>query len=356
MIASLSKEQTDLCLSRLREKLDSLCREVLYLNLGDVKTVRILCCHPDAAAMVRRQLAWSITSPVEEPDATLYFWEEAQPEDFHRRVLNLNFDREEGDDFLMLVSKEEGKLLPFAEFTQNGAVRIWKDNTYFFSAKEMTPQALLVDGHLFVQQLYRIADTPSTNLIHGACIGLEGSGILLCARGSRGKSTLTVTAMLRGFDYVADDYLLLEKENDTLTASPLYSIISLSPKMYNTLYDDLDKAHFVSISPWKDKYILDVSAYEASVQRHYPIRACVFPEIVPDAEPSVLACTAQEKGRAITHMIHSTVAQMNDQGNTRTVRKLVEILNGLDFYRIRLSPDIFLNAECLRQFIKHLNP
>jgi len=355
MIASLSKEQTDLCLSRLREKLDSLCREVLYLNLGDVKTVRILCCHPDAAAMVRRQLAWSITSPVEEPDATLYFWEEAQPEDFHRRVLNLNFDREEGDDFLMLVSKEEGKLLPFAEFTQNGAVRIWKDNTYFFSAKEMTPQALLVDGHLFVQQLYRIADTPSTNLIHGACIGLEGSGILLCARGSRGKSTLTVTAMLRGFDYVADDYLLLEKENDTLTASPLYSIISLSPKMYNTLYDDLDKAHFVSISPWKEKYILDISAYEASVRRHYPIRACVFPEIVPDAEPSVQVCTAQEKGRAITHMIHSTVAQMNDQGNTRTVRKLVGILNGLDFYRIRLSPDIFLNAECLRQFIKHLN-
>jgi hypothetical protein len=112
----------------------------------------------------------------------------------------------------------------------------------------------------------------------------------------------------------------------------------------------------VSISPWKEKYILDISAYEASVRRHYPIRACVFPEIVPDAEPSVLACTAQEKGRAITHMIHSTVAQMNDQGNTRTVRKLVEILNGLDFYRIRLSPDIFLNAECLRQFIKHLNP
>ena len=81
----------------------------------------------------------------------------------------------------------------------------------------------------------------------------------------------------------------------------------------------------------------------------------MFPEIVSDPKPSVIACTPQEKGRAITHMIHSTVSQMNDQGNAQTVRKLVGMLNSLDFYRIRLSPDIFQNAECLREFVKQLN-
>ena len=355
MIASLNHQQTTQCFSRLKERLNNLTCEVLYLNLGGVKTIKVICCHTDAASMVRRQLAWSITEPVEHPDYNLYFWEEPRMDDFLQRVLDINVDRKEDDDYLMLVRREGDQLLPFAESPQGHDFRMWSETEFFYAVQSMTPEDLLGEGHLFVQMLFRMFNSSSTQLIHGACVGVNGNGILLCARGARGKSTLTVTAMLRGFDYVADDYLLLEKKNDSLIASPLYSIITLSPKMYNTLYADLDRAHFVSNSARKDKYVLDISAYEETLRHHYAIKACMFPEIVSDPEPSVIACTPQEKGRAITHMIHSTIAQMNDQGNTETVRKLVGMLNGLDFYRIRLSPDIFLNAECLREFVKQLN-
>ena len=104
----------------------------------------------------------------------------------------------------------------------------------------------------------------------------------------------------------------------------------------------------------KDKYVLDVSAFIGSVRRHLPVRACFFPEIVPDAEPSIIECTTQERGRAVTHMIHSTIGQMNDQGNANAVRKLVGMLSNLPFYRIKLSPDIFKNVECLRDFLKQM--
>ena len=354
MIASLSPAQSDHCFSVLHEKLDSLCCEVLYLSLGGVKTIRVFCCHPDAATMVRRQLAWSLVAPVEHPDANLYFWEEPQIDDFHQRVLGLNFERDTDDDYLMLVRREGEKLIPFAEFSQGNALRMWSGDQFYFAVQSMEPERLLREGHLFVQLLYRLSDTPTSQLIHGACVGVDGKGILLCARGTRGKSTLTVTAMLRGFEYVADDYLMLEKEGTSLTASPIYSIITLSPKMYNALYDELDRARFVSNNARKDKYVLDIAAYDTMIRFHEPIKACLFPEIVPDAEPSVVACTPQEKGRAITHMVHSTIGQMNDQGNALVVRKLISMLHGLDFYRILLSPDIFRNAECLRTFIKNL--
>ena len=362
MIASLSNEQTFHCLSRLRDRLAPSCRETLFLTLGDVKTLRVECCHPEAATMVRRQLAWSLTTPVEHPDATLYFWEEPQMEDFHRRVLGLDFDRDAGDDYLLLVRREGERLVPFAEFTQGKAVRIWTEDLHFYAVRSMEPEELLQEGHLFVKQLYRLLDTPATHLIHGACVGIDDKGVLLCARGAKGKSTLTVTALLRGFDYVSDDYLMLEQQDAStgsatdasLAASPLYSIITLSPRMYNALYDDLGCAHFVSNSARRDKYVLDIAAYDARVRRHYPIRACLFPEIVSDAAPSVIACTPQEKGRAITHMIHSTLGQMNDEGNAQTVRKLVGMLSGLDFYRICLCPDIFRNVECLRSFIREV--
>ena len=354
MIVSLSREQTSHCLSRLREWLDTSCREELFLNLGGVKTMRVLCCHPDASTMVRRQLDWSLSIPVNNPDVTLYFWEESRMEDFHRKILGLDFDRDPGDDYLLLVQREGEKLIPFAEFSQDNAVRIWIDDQFFYAVRSMEPEELLKEGHLFVKQLYRAVDTPKTHLIHGACVGIDGKGVLLCARGAKGKSTLTVTAMLRGFDYVSDDYLMLEKEGTSLFASPIYSIITLSPKMYNSLYKDLDRAHFVSNSARKDKYVLDIASYDDRLQHHYPIKVCMFPEIIPESEPSIVACTAQEKGRAITHMIHSTIGQMNDEGNAYSVRKLIGMLSGMDFYRIRLSPDIFKNVECLRLFIMQL--
>ena len=198
-------------------------------------------------------------------------------------------------------------------------------------------------------------DTPSTQLIHGACVGLDGKGVLLCARGGGGKSTLTVTALFKGFEFVSDDYMLLKKEGDTLLASPLYSMIALSPQVYNLLYDNLGPTRFLSLNGRMEKYLLDIAGWRSQARWNYPIKACLFPEIAPVEAPQILRCSPQEKGRAITHMIHSTISQMNEQGNTAVVRKLVGMLNSLDFYRIRLSPDIFLNAECLREFVKQLN-
>lgn len=354
MIASLSTGQTAHCLSLLRDRLSAACREVLYLSLGGVKTVKVFCCHPEAAKMVRRQMAWSVVEPVANPDNCLYFWEEPGMNDFHRRVLGLDFELDPGDEYLMLVCREGDRLIPFAEFSQGNALRLWSGDQYFFAVQSMEPERLLREGHLFVQLLYRMSDAPSSQLIHGACVGVDGKGVLLCARGARGKSTLTVTSLLRGFEYVADDYLMLEKEGTSLTASPIYSIITLSPKMYNALYDDLDRARFVSNNANKEKYVLDISHYGKMVRYHEPVKACLFPEIVSDTEPSVVACNRLEKGRAITHMIHSTLGQMNDQGNALAVRKLIGMLDGLDFYRIRLSPDIFRNAACLRSFIKQI--
>ena len=188
--------------------------------------------------------------------------------------------------------------------------------------------------------------------MHGACIGLDGQGILLCARGQRGKSTLAVTAMLRGFEYVSDDYLILEKSAEALAASPIYSIITLSPRMYNALYDDLDKARFICNNARKDKYVFDISGYGAALQRAYPVRLCIFPEIEPSLTQAVIEpCSAVQKGRAITHLVHSTVLQMQAQGDAGTVRKLIAMLQDLPFYSMRLCPDIYANVETLREFL-----
>ncbi|MBO4843644.1 MAG: hypothetical protein J5490_03560 [Bacteroidales bacterium] len=355
MVLSLNKEQKQNCFSHLRGLLDARIAgaQEYFLNVGGVKTVRVLSCDPEAAPMIRHQLAWSLTSPVSKPDATLVLWRDTVDGEFHKRSLGLDIDDDGSGENLILALREDGGLRTFGEFSyENKTAFLTDGDTSYYCVESFEAEEWIKEGHLFVHWLYKVADTPASHLVHGACIGMGGSGVLMCARGQRGKSTLAVTAMLRGFEYVSDDYLILENSDEGLTASPIYSIITLSPRMYAALYDDLDRARFICNNARKDKYVFDISGYADALRRNYPIKACIFPEIDTSLSEAVIEpCTAAQKGRAITHLIHSTVMQMQVQGDASTVRKLIGMLQGLPFYSMRLCPDIFGNVETMRKFL-----
>lgn len=236
---------------------------------------------------------------------------------------------------------------------ENRTAHLTDGNISYYCVESFEAEEWIREGHLFVHWLYRVSDTRTSHLVHGACVGLDGRGILLCARGQRGKSTLAVTAMLQGFEYVSDDYLLLEQTPRELVASPIYSIITLSPRMYAALYEDLDKARFLCNNARKDKYVFDISGYGDSLRRRLPVKACIFPEIDPSiSEACMEPCSPAQKGRAITHLVHSTLLQMQAQGDAATVRKLIAMLQELPFHAMRLSPDIHGNVETLRKFLE----
>ena len=355
MVLSLNERQKQNCFLRLRSCLEPLMADAqeFFINVGGIRTVRVVSCNPQAAPMIRRQLAWSLAEPVPDPDATLVLWKEKVDASFHSRILGIGVEDDGSGDNLILALRQGDGIKPFGEVSyENRTASLSDGDTSYCCVESFEAEEWIKEGHLFVHWLYRVADTPTSHLVHGACIGLDGKGILMCARGQRGKSTLAVTAMLRGFEYVSDDYLILEKRDEALAASPIYSIITLSPRMYETLYDDLDKARFICNNARKDKYVFDISGYGSALRREYPVKACIFPEIDTSLSQAVIEpCSEVQKGRAITHLVHSTVLQMQAQGDAGTVRKLIGMLQGLPFYSMRLCPDIYANVETLRKFL-----
>lgn len=355
MVLSLNKAQKQNCFNHLRSVLSPVLTGVreYYLDLGGIKTVRVISCDPDAAPMIRLQLAWSLTDPVPAPDATLVLWKGTVDALFHKRVLGLDVQDDGSGENLILALRDGDRLLQFGEISyENRTANLTDGDTSYYCVESFEPEDWIKEGHLFVHWLYKVSDTPTSHLVHGACIGLDGRGILMCARGQRGKSTLAVTAMLRGFEYVSDDYLILEKTPAGLLASPIYSIITLSPRMYAALEADLGNARYMCENARKDKHVFDITGYGDTLRRRYPVTACVFPEIDATLSDAVIEpCSPVEKGRAITHLVHSTILQMQAQGDAGTVRKLISMLQGLPFYSMRLSPDIFGNVETLRNFL-----
>ena len=341
-----------------------------FLGLSGRKTVRLVTGDPRALKLVRRELGWIITEPVESPDATVYLWQEKDVKAFTGGFIGEPVEFEPGDDYVLfrvakdVVGQDNCKvLLPSGQVNvAAGSVYLADGNDYFYGVGSFEPENWIADGHVLVQILFRILNKePDAKLVHGACVGLDGKGLLVCARGQKGKSTLAVTAMLEGFDFVSEDYLILEREGRALYASPLYSMVTLSPLMYDKLYDALGKARFIGVGPFKGKYLFDISDYRDQVRWRYPVRACVFPEITPEAtEPRFEPCDPAEKNRAITHMAHSTLSQMwtaglkQEQTDQEFILAVVRMLRGLDFYRLVLTTDIFRNVECLKSLVSSI--
>lgn len=323
-------------------KANSSYEKILYLDLG-VKIVRLVCYSELFIPHIKKQFTYTLLENSDKYDATIVLWHEPQLEDIytHKELFRFVPKSETLDD-----------LYDFIVYDTTMRFHVPKTNTYYHGVKSLEPEEFVREGHAFVQVLYKILKTENTNLVHGACVGLDNKGVLLCARGQRGKSTLTVLSLLKGFEYVSDDYLTLEKQGENLYAHPIYSIITLSPRMYNEMFDELAGSRFISNSARKDKYVINIANFHEQFRKKYPIKFCLFPEIVTDDEPSICECNQQQKGQAVTHLIHSTVIQMLDFYNAETMKKLVDMVNGFKFYRINLCNNIYKNTECLRQFIK----
>lgn len=334
-----------------------------YLDFG-IKIIRILCYTPEISVFLEQQMPFVLRDKAQHFDATIVFWKIENVQQFAAFLderLNPKTNLRMRIEILLANHKYPNititdplcsKEVPLINlFGSSGVLEAYDfENRYcYYAVENLEPEEFIKQGHLFVQQLNILLKTDAINLTHGAVFGYNGQGMLLCARGQRGKSTLTVHSMLNGCEYVSDDYQLLEQCSDGLYAYPIYSIITLSPQMYQQMYADFE-GKFCSNNARKDKYVFNISAYHKQFKTHYPIKMCLFLEIVSDAKPSIVCCTTQQKARAIVQFVHSTVMQMRDLNDCQTIAKLVNMVKDLDFYKFNLCHDIAQNTAYLRQF------
>lgn len=337
-----------------------------YLDFG-VKVIRIISYDKDFLPHIKRQLTYVLRDEAASYDETLVVFKE---EDFKNVSVNLSDEFNPKKNMrlrldliinklnypnLQIMDKDYSAVKPVINIGKDTIEAYDQQNKIFYYAvKDLEPEEFIKRGHAFVHPLNNLIKTPTTNIVHGAIIGYNNNGMLFCARGHRGKSTLTVHAMMHDFEYVSDDYQILENKDGQLLSYPIYSIITLSPMMYSELYDDL-KGKFVSNNARKDKYVINIAGYHNQFRKAYPIRFCLFPEIVSDKEPSITFCTPQEKGRAIVHLIQSTTNQAHDLNNRAVIEKLYTMVKDLDFYKFNLCRDLDANTEYLRDFLKKFN-
>ena len=335
-----------------------------YLDCG-TRMVRLVCHSPAILRHVERQMTCALRDHADTFDATLVVWQERSTADAAFSLLQvLDAARYRKERLASLTGVrppaerqqvfDETRLRywPFLDVhPDDGSLSAFDPatNTYYYAVENLEPEEFIKRGHVFVQLLFRICNVPGSSLVHGAVVGLNDVGVLLCAFGYRGKSTLTVHALLDGFEYVSDYYLVLgSQDGEALRAWPIYSIIALSPQAYQAMYDTF-RGKFISNNARKDKYMFNIAAYHDQFRRAYPVRLAMFPNICDCAEPSI------EEGYRELCIEELAFSTLNNFGNARdalTVGKLYDFVRDLPFYRFNLSRNIAHNTRCLREFLE----
>jgi hypothetical protein len=335
----ITKTEIDIHFARIKQlaQQSSLC-SAFYIHLGEI-VVKIENYVPELDFHIRTQFAYIIDNELDRCDFKFAVWK---------------YNNDNADEFHCGYQENADSPLSF--------INIWTDRneiwaydadikTYYFAVEDFSEDAIRQMGHLLVRKIYKLARRDNQTLTHCAAIGFRDYGALLCARGGGGKSTLAVTAMLAGFRYVSDDYLILSQDENKIFAHPIYSTVNLTHDMLEQI------PNFKGTKLWQSwwmhhKNTYEISAHHDSFVRKMPINMAIFPKICGDITPSV---EPMDKGKAIVQMVHSTNKQMmGDLQNPELAKKLIGMIKDLNFYQINLCNDLNKNVETLKIFLNQL--
>jgi hypothetical protein len=77
--------------------------------------------------------------------------------------------------------------------------------------------------------LHWVFNRPDRLLVHAGAVGINGRAVLLTGPGGSGKSTSAVAAFLSGYDYLGDDYVLVDLKGPQPVVHSLYATAKLGP-------------------------------------------------------------------------------------------------------------------------------
>lgn len=324
--------------NRFRQQAESIHVITKYLDLG-IKTIRLQIACGNFIDKIEHFFSCSLKDNVDTYDKTIYIWR-----DNIKPFINEQYKSE-----LVTVAYQNQRYIRIDLKNKIINAENPEENKYYFVAEDISYDALLKQGHLLVKLISQIVRTENSALVHSAAVGIDNKGVLICAKGGSGKSTLSVSCLVDGFQYVADDYLILNKKNNNLYALPIYSMITLSSQICKMIPNL--KSNFMGNNYNDTKYVLNISPYDSNLAKSLPINAVVFPNIANIQEPTI---EKTDKNRAITQLVFSTAIQMNNDNDSSYMKLLISLIKDLNFYQINLSKDLNKNVQILKQFIKEL--
>ncbi len=219
----------------------------------------------------------------------------------------------------------------------------FSNNTYYFCCQNGKEDSDVFATHVLQIMFAQWALANDLFLLHSASVGIDGKGILIGGKGGMGKSTLAVSCLVNGLDFISDDYVLITK-NGEIKAMPVYTTAGLNDDSYKKLLYGKTIIHENKIN---GKKLIDISDFKISKQ--LDIKAIILPTKAECNEPEIFPVSA---GTILTKMIITTLNQLAFYHDQQMIKELAARLNKLPTYEFKLTSEYDKNVSYLKDFIK----
>lgn len=185
-----------------------------------------------------------------------------------------------------------------------------------------------------------LAQRSARAMVHSACVGVAGNGVLLAGPGGAGKTTLALASVADGFDYAADDYCLLSAGRE---AFAVYSSAKLKPGAA-ILPAGLALEQSTAAGA---KQVLDLSTTSsASLADRLRLSAIVVPRI-GSSETRLERIAPQE---ALHQILSSTIAQ-TEADPAMLVSFVGHLVRGIPAWRLHMTRNLQHSVDRLRSLL-----
>lgn len=189
------------------------------------------------------------------------------------------------------------------------------------------------------------------HLAHGACVATEAGGVLLAAAGGSGKSTTALAALLSGFRFAGDDYVLVQDDPvDGARVGSLYRSAKATPEQLATLGPRLASHVAVPADPCcKDgKAVLILGEpFAEQLAPLVPLGAILVPRIATSGR---VATWPLSPAQVVMALAPTTLLQLPGAG-ARELEALSRFARSVPGYALDLVPDFDAVVAELRAVI-----
>ena len=242
-------------------------------------------------------------------------------------------------------SGAEGRLTFSAEFGYLSLYDAQTDETFIWLCPECTSVDSFI-SHPLHMELGWWAQRRGWSLLHSGCVGSKGRGVLISGAGGSGKSTLSLSALLCGMQFVSDDYTLI-RPCDPPEALRLYSTGYLREDILQRLPELAE--HTVWTCEERRKSLVDLGAYKDLAADVLPLTGVILPHIDHAERPSI---RRNKDLRKLIPLLSSTSYQNRELRNRDVFFGMMKLLKDLPAYDFSLTDDLEHNALFLKEWME----
>lgn len=171
-------------------------------------------------------------------------------------------------------------------------------------------------------------------MIHGAGIGTESSGMLITARGGSGKSTSALRALLGGLRYAGDDYVVVDTDRRIMHS--IYNTAKVDDNSIDRFFPHLRAASRGRVvSPDAIKHVFFLHETFGEQLGDVPMSMVALPR-VSEAEQSSLESVSP--AAALHALAPTTLFQLAGSGG-QELRAMSRLVRAVPTYQLLLAPN-----------------